>query len=265
MKTLRLIGLLIMAVMVSINLTACGDDDDEENTPITQKYIETLKYTDDDTEYELKASYDDKNRLIKIANDDVDFTINYETSTIVYYRKYDYDYREFSFKMNDKNYVTNITATTGSQYTNEEAQFSYDGNGHLINSVYKYKFNNKDYREMSVHQWKDGNLINIKTGLGDETEQVDFKYGNSINKGNIQPYYGIYDNSLFRIIATEKIGSILVSSGLFGKLSRNLVSSMSMYDDERTYTYELDTNGFVNKATWVDSETFGSNLFTYKE
>lgn len=60
MKTLRLIGLLIMAVMVSINLTACGDDDDEENTPITQKYIETLKYTDDDTEYELKASYDDK-------------------------------------------------------------------------------------------------------------------------------------------------------------------------------------------------------------
>ena len=84
MKTLRLIGLLIMAVMVSINLTACGDDDDEENTPITQKYIETLKYTDDDTEYELKASYDDKNRLIKIANDDVDFTINYETSTIVF-------------------------------------------------------------------------------------------------------------------------------------------------------------------------------------
>ena len=96
MKTLRLIGLLIMAVMVSINLTACGDDDEEENTPITQKYIETLKYTNDDTEYELKASYDDKNRLIKIANDNVDFTINYETSTIVYYRKYDYDYEYLS-------------------------------------------------------------------------------------------------------------------------------------------------------------------------
>lgn len=263
MKTLRFIGMAVVAIIMSVNFAACGDDDEEENTPITQKYIETLKYTDDDTEYELKASYDDKNRLIKIANNDVDFTVNYGTSTIVYNSKY--DHYEFSFKMNDKNYVTEITATTGSQYANEEAQFSYDGNGHLINSVYKYKYDNQEYREMSVHQWKDGNLINIKTGLGDETEQFDFKYGNSINKGNIQPYYGIYDNSLFKIMPTERIGSILVSSGLFGKLSRNLVSSMAMYDDERTYTYELDANGFVNKATWVDSETFGSNLFTYKE
>lgn len=30
MKTLRLIGLLIIAVMVGINFTACGDDDDND-------------------------------------------------------------------------------------------------------------------------------------------------------------------------------------------------------------------------------------------
>lgn len=39
MKTLRLIGLTIMAVVMTISFTSCGDDDDEDNRPLSEKVI----------------------------------------------------------------------------------------------------------------------------------------------------------------------------------------------------------------------------------
>ena len=40
MKTLRLIGMAIVAIMMSVNFAACSDDDDEEdNRPLAEKLI----------------------------------------------------------------------------------------------------------------------------------------------------------------------------------------------------------------------------------
>lgn len=40
MKTLRLIGMAIVAIMMSVNFAACGDDDEEEdNRPLAEKLI----------------------------------------------------------------------------------------------------------------------------------------------------------------------------------------------------------------------------------
>lgn len=40
MKTLRLIGMAIVAIIMSVNFAACGDDDDEEdNRPLAEKLI----------------------------------------------------------------------------------------------------------------------------------------------------------------------------------------------------------------------------------
>lgn len=61
MKTLRLIGMAIVAIIMSVNFAACGDDDDEEdNRPLAEKlighwvltyeegFIKDSEYPDDD-------------------------------------------------------------------------------------------------------------------------------------------------------------------------------------------------------------------------
>lgn len=61
MKTLRLIGMAIVAIIMSVNFAACGDDDEEEdNRPLAEKlighwvltyeegFIKDSEYPDDD-------------------------------------------------------------------------------------------------------------------------------------------------------------------------------------------------------------------------
>lgn len=36
MRTLRFIGMAIVAVIMSVNFAACSDDDEEESTPTTE-------------------------------------------------------------------------------------------------------------------------------------------------------------------------------------------------------------------------------------
>ena len=60
MKTLRLIGMAIVAIMMSVNFAACSDDDEEDNRPLAEKlighwvltyeegFIKDSEYPDDD-------------------------------------------------------------------------------------------------------------------------------------------------------------------------------------------------------------------------
>lgn len=39
MRTLRLIGMAVIAVIMSVNFTACSDDEEEDNRPLSEKII----------------------------------------------------------------------------------------------------------------------------------------------------------------------------------------------------------------------------------
>lgn len=39
MRTLRFIGMAIVAVIMSVNFAACSDDDEEESTPTTENIV----------------------------------------------------------------------------------------------------------------------------------------------------------------------------------------------------------------------------------
>ena len=39
MKTLRFIGMAIVAIIMSVNFVACSDDDEEDNRPLAEKII----------------------------------------------------------------------------------------------------------------------------------------------------------------------------------------------------------------------------------
>lgn len=74
MKTFRLIGLAVMAVLMSTSFTACSDDDDDEGgsgTLVTPKYESvSAKYvaTSDETEYESVELTASGNYIITLNN-----------------------------------------------------------------------------------------------------------------------------------------------------------------------------------------------------
>lgn len=280
MKTLRFIGMALSAVILSANLAACSDDDEDVqggDTSITQKYIVSQTFISHypnqaNNEYSATASYDENNRLSRI--NDID-----GTATIFDYDNFKISYKddshglwdtEFSFKMNESGCITEMIEIS----TDDKSQFTYDGENHLVSSTY-YNAVGK-YTETSTYTWQDGNLVRGEADCHDSQSSFYIKYSSLINKGNIQPYYGLYDNSLWRIFPTERIGNILMSSGLFGKLSRNLPSqsssiSIDQYGNDSwtdNYTYQLDSRGFVSSVSMTSEgseEYTWTGSFFYKE
>lgn len=268
----------LSAVILSVNFAACSDDDEDVqggDTSITQKYIEYQQT--DDGEY-TQATYDNNNRLIGFSEDgNVVWSINYDTETIR--REYSYINgtvytKDYSFRMNEHGCIIELI-TDG-----ENAQFSYNDENHLIASTYDNL--TKNYTETTIHTWQDGNLINSKNNIKDEynleknySSTTYYKYSTLINKGNIQAYGGAFDNSFFRILNLDGNANIFMSSGLFGKQSRNLPSQINMsetnrYGDESwtdNFTYQLDSDGFVSSVSCKsseDEEDYTENFF-YKD
>lgn len=91
MRTFRLIGMALLAIMASVNFTACSNDNEPntgDDVPVTQKYIEYRSYTYSsdygDRIESAELSYDEKNRLtsIKEGDNSIYYTIDYSSCTI---------------------------------------------------------------------------------------------------------------------------------------------------------------------------------------
>ena len=66
MKTLRLIGMAIVAVIMSVNFTACSDDDDEgEGKSLSEKLVGhwVLTYEEDRKSTRLNSSHRSQSRM----------------------------------------------------------------------------------------------------------------------------------------------------------------------------------------------------------
>ena len=74
MKTFRLIGMALLAVVMSINFTSCSDDDEEpikndDGVITNQKRLMEIKETNAEGSIEIYTfSYDSKGRLISVTD-----------------------------------------------------------------------------------------------------------------------------------------------------------------------------------------------------
>lgn len=278
MKNSKLIGMVLLAIVLCMNFVSCSDNEDEPNggDNVTQKYIVFRSYhtTDDDT-YSAEATYDKNNRLISIDeyadnNNNSQLTIDYSSNRMTAISPRDQYY--YSFKLNDKSYITELSREESFKDFIErdyKATFTYNNEGYLIKSVceviVKQEMNEvapfSEQTDTSItttnHEWKDGNLVSskttkIKNGSLYLKENTYYQYTNIPNKGNIQPCYGALDYGLWTILYTERIADLLVSSCLFGKLSKDLPSVANVQRDDfysRFFSYTLDENGFITSST----------------
>lgn len=72
MKTFRFIGMALLAVVMSVNLTSCSDDDEpsknDDGIITNQKQLMQIKMVEDDEIITWDFTYDSKDRLTSAEN-----------------------------------------------------------------------------------------------------------------------------------------------------------------------------------------------------
>lgn len=319
MKTLRFIVMAMFAVALSMSFTACSSSDDDDNGGVgnqdgnsnfTQKYI-TVQKSKSVSGFNEAGERIFSENIFNVSYDDVLLT-RIDCSNSSNYWVFDYgklqiennhliteagsNYTHYSttsydFTIGDNACITKIKdhGYRTPYKIQSSIQLKYNENRQLVSSVYKQ--DEKASGTTTNYTWENGNLVKVEEL--DESEQIYtyFEYGNTPNKGNIMPHdysinIGMNNTWPFNDVV-EDVFNIVMSSGLFGVLSKNLPTKVTQihkgkyeygdykgeyeYEETVNYTYELDEQGFVKsvsaKGDWSDDYTrplVYSSSFTYK-
>lgn len=89
MKTFRLIGMALLAIVMCVNFTSCSDDDEpsknDDGVITNQKLLVELRMTDEDGVSIMEYSYDSKGKLLSAnyRESDYGYTITWGANKII--------------------------------------------------------------------------------------------------------------------------------------------------------------------------------------
>ncbi|WP_455674531.1 hypothetical protein [Phocaeicola sp.] len=254
MKTLRFIGMAIIAVIVSVNFAACSSDDDEEDngggTVVSGKLLKSITKKTEHSTYTSTFTYNDKKQLISASN-------GYGESINITWSE------------------SSITVETVADWKEEPATFLLK-NG-IITSVignysYTLTYNNKQLTKAYggpeddfAWEWANGNIKKFisKDGSDEETLTCTY-YTDKENKHSI-----IDINALdLDDIAGIELGDLLLIAhpNLLGTTNKNLLKGTEHNDGDKTsYTYELDNEGYPVRIVETYTKSYGGSSSTETE
>lgn len=243
MKTLRLLGMALIAILVSVNFTACSSDDDEptkndDGVITNQKKLVEMKMTGDYETVTWEFSYDSKGRLASVIhtekydnNTDRDIT-NYTWNDNTVLAEDGRSTRTYS--LND-GLVRTIRDTRNNDWSN--ASFTYNSSKQLIAT----KDVNGYDTYIDTYTWENGRITKITDG---EDYTVYNTYSGKNCKGYF-PFYNPSDNDDIFYVHPELIG-----------LRNSQLPDQSYSEDETgsdEYTYTLGKDEYVESCTIVST------------
>lgn len=261
MKSFRLIGMALMAILIGVNFIACSSDDEEGDTPIknddgivtNQKKLMQMKMVDDSETITWEFSYDSKGRLASVIH-----TEKYGSSTDKNITNYTWSNNTIiaedgrstrTYTLND-GLVRTIRDTRDNDWSN--ASFTYNSSKQLIAT--KDVIQGDTY--IDTYTWENGRIIEI---AGGEDYATYITYSGKTCKGYF-PFYAPSDNDDIFFAHPE----------LIGLRNSQLPDQASDKDDKRTvnYTYTLDKDGYVESCTFISIgngqlDTTPNNSTTY--
>lgn len=176
MKTFRLIGMALLAVVMCVNLASCSDDDEEptkndDGVITNQKRLVEFTETDEHDTYTWSFSYDSKGRLISIVQKDYDSSsyitnITWGENTI----------RESEDDESITYSLTDGLARTGSETNGTNYSFAYNSSKQL--TAYQRSSSRYDYSDTRTLTWDNGKV----TKITDEDGISEITYGNQTCK-----------------------------------------------------------------------------------
>lgn len=242
MKTLRFIGMALLAVVLCVNFAACSDDDEPNDDPSSGNALKPSSFTWMDgawTDY----SYDAQGRVSKV--EDYDETGEMYNSTTIEYNSNNIvattnngEHRDVCTLNSNGQKVRTVCTSDYNLYT---CEYIYDGNGQLTSINYG---DGESYQLV----WENGNLVRTEI----DSDIITCTYTSiPSSKGFI--IYG--DDILIDIFSDGNNLPLLANLGYFGKAPQNMVETLT-YTNKTSgnatvinYSYELGKDGYVSKMS----------------
>lgn len=242
MKTLRFIGMALLAVVLCVNFAACSDDDEPNGETPSGKTLKPSSLTWMDGSW-TDYSYDSQGRVSKV--EDYDETGEMFNSTTIEYNDNNIvattdggEHRDVC-TLNSNGQIERTVCTSSSHTTT--CEYTYDGNGQLTSINYE---DGESYQLV----WENGNLVRTEI----DSDIITCTYTSiPSSKGFI--IYG--DDILIDIFSDMNNLPLLANLGYFGKAPQNMLETLT-YTNKTSgnatvinYSYELGQDGYVSKMS----------------
>ncbi len=258
MRTFRLLGMALLAIVMCANFTACSSDDDEvikddDGVITNQKKLVEIKSTSDDGETTLwEYSYDTKGRLVSVTR-----TEKYDSNT-------DRDIIDFTWgnntviatKLNNSRTYTLTDHLVRTQQDNDgyNKSFTYDSSSQLAKVKETNSQNNGT--DTYIYTWENKRMTKFtNTYINDSKEETavyEYTYSGKTCKGwfpNIEDeaWEPIDDDCIF-YAHPELVGMRTT------QLPDQIYNKDDAYEMTIKYTYKMDKDGYVENCTVINIE-----------
>lgn len=244
MRTFRLIGMALIAVLMSVNFTACSSDDDEikddDGVVTSEKKLMEMKMTDNSEIITWDFSYDTKGKLASITctekyknETDIDITnITWGDNTVMESS----DGESTTYSINDG------LIRTGLESDGTDYSFAYNSSKELTT----YQYTDERYSNSRTLTWENGKVTKM-TYEKDEPSTI--TYGNQTCKGFFP---------LMVFMVEDDFNLMLAHPELIGMRTAQLPSEINSkndyYETTEKYTYTLNKDRYVESCTMIYTE-----------
>ena len=282
----------IICIVVGLDFTSCGDDNDDQEPTVTttpsptsnpsnpdipgtsgciytdatgQRFVlDKIIVSDRDMTETIPLSYDNSGKVTSFyldADDGyVSYSINYATRTIKWDENGDID--TFIFTLNQDGYLNSLTSSDNS----DKYDIAYE-DGYLTMVTGRHIDSSYDSTFKYIYTWQDGGITNVTSYSGNQSWSSKTDFVNTV--ANPCPSYpwGCYGYDTF-----EDDLDFLWMAGLLGKAPSKLPSKFNIvqgsndeYTETGSNTFTFNNNGMMSSSTNImTEENSGTDINSYR-
>lgn len=242
MKTFRLIGMVLLAVVMCANFTSCSDDEEpaknDDGVITNQKQLVELRMTDEDGESVItEYSYDSKGKLLSAnrieSNYSKEYTITWEANKVI--ESTDEDAITYTL---ENGLTTHTSDSDGGDL--DDTDFTYNANSQLV----KLQYNDEEYLS---YTWQGEKLTKMAWNYNNE-DICELSYSGKTCKGYLPIMVWNVDDLRPLLEAHPEL------TGMRCNQLPDKVYSKDEYNEETAqYTYTFDKDGYLESCTEVST------------
>ena len=242
MRIFKLIGMALLAVVMSVNFTSCSDDDEpvknDDGVITNQKQLVKLKMTDEDGESVItEYSYDSKGKLLSAnrieSNYSREYNITWGANKVI--ESTDEDAITYTL---ENGLITHTSDSDGGDL--DDTDFTYNAN----NQIVKLQYDEEDYLS---YTWQGEKLTKMAWSFSDE-DIHELSYSGKTCKGYLPIMVWSVDDLRPLLEAHPELAGMRCN-----QLPDKIYSKEENYETTEQYTYTFDKDGYVESCTEVST------------
>lgn len=261
MKTFRLIGVALLAVVMSVNFTSCSDDDEpsknDDGVITNQKQLVELRMTDEDGESVItEYSYDSNGKLVSATNtEQYDGSTHTSTYTVTWGANKIIESRNgeaITYTL-ENGLITHTSDSDGGDLDN--ADFTYNANKQLIKLINLHEISDDySYTITQSYTWQGEKLTKlILTDTENNSQYNDenineLSYSGKTCKGYLPIMVWTVDDLHPLLEAHPELVGMRCN-----QLPDKIYSKDEDFESTSKYTYTFDKDGYVESCTEIST------------